>query len=349
MRGAPFLLLGTYVDGRTESWLTRLPLAQRRPALGMAAAAVITLIAFAVRMTLDRVLPPGFPYVTFFPAVVLSAFIFGVRPGVLSAVLGFAFSWYYFIPPPGFALTGGVAMALGLYVFVVAVDILLIHLMQRAQLRALAERQISRDLAETRAVLFQELQHRVGNNLQMVGSMLALQKRGLAGDAAQAIGEAARRVALIGTMQRDLYRPDGEATALLDLVGKVCAETVTAHGRDDVTLNVEGDAAIALPPNLAIPASVVVAETAANALEHGFPDRAGHLAVSVAREGTMVVVCVADDGAGPPAGFSAEQSTSLGLRLATALARQLRGHYTLERDGDRTVARLVIGSDPDSE
>jgi hypothetical protein len=232
----------------------------------MAAAVAITVIALVIRLSLDPVLPPGFPYITFFPAVVLSAFVFGLRPGLISATLGLLFSWYFFIPPAGFGLTPGVGMALSLYVFVVAVDILLIHWMQSAQANALKERQISRDLAETRAVLFQELQHRVGNNLQMVGSMLALQKRGLTGEAAQAIAEASHRVALIGAMPRALYRPAGAATGLLDLVDKVCTETITALGRDDVTLSVTGDPAIALEPSMAIPASVVVAETAANAL-----------------------------------------------------------------------------------
>ena len=337
------------MEDRSDSWLIRLPLGQRQPLLGMFAAAAITLVALAIRLVLDPVLPPGFPYVTFFPAVVLTAFVFGVRPGVLSAVLGFLFSWYYFIPPAGFALSSGVALALSLYVFVVAVDILLIHWMQRAQARAMAQHQISRELADTRAMLFQELQHRVGNNLQMVGSMLALQKRGLSGDAAQAISEASRRVALIGSMQRDLYRPDGAATGLLELVEKVCAETITAHGRDDVRLSVSGDHDIALEPNLAIPASVVVAETAANALEHGIADRAGTIAVAIDRDGDTIVISLSDDGKGPPEGFSAEHGTSLGLRLATALSRQLRGHYALTREGDLTVARLVIGPDESAQ
>ncbi|PKB13348.1 two-component sensor histidine kinase [Novosphingobium kunmingense] len=323
----------------------RLPLGRRYPLLGLFAASAITVLALVVRLSLDDVLPPGLPYVTFFPAVVLSAFLFGTRPGILSAGLGLLFSWYFFIPPAGFALNFGALLAIVLYLFVVAVDIVLIHWMQRAQNRLLEQRRISRDLADTRAMLFQELQHRVGNNLQMVGSMLALQRRGLSGDAAQAIGEAAQRIALIGSMQRDLYSADGAPVGLRDLVAKVCAETVRAHGRDDVTVTVTGESAFGLSPSRAIPASVVLAETVANALEHGMPGRRGNLAAHIVDDKDTIVITISDDGVGLPPGFSPEESGSLGLRLATALARQVSGSYALAREGDRTVARLRIGPD----
>lgn len=333
------------MDNGNESWLMRLPLGQRHPLLGLVAATLITLVALAVRMALQDVLPPGLPYVTFFPAVVLSAFIFGVRPGALSAFLGLLFSWYFFIPPKGFVLNTGAVLALALYLFVVIVDLILIRWMQRAQERLIAERKVSSDLAETRAMLFQELQHRVGNNLQMVGSMLALQKRALDGDAAQAIGEAAQRIALIGTMQRDLYRSDGAPTALRELVGKVCSETMAANARDDVSLTVTGDDGITLAPSRAIPASVVVSETVANALEHGLKGAGGTIAAHVAKDGDMIVITVGDNGVGLPAGFALDQSNSLGLRLACALARQVSGDYSLQRIDNRTVATLTIGPD----
>ncbi len=336
-----------------DSWLDRLPLAdaawQNLPWLGIAAAVLVTLTALALRAALEDFLPPGLPYVTFFPAVVISAFVFGVKPGIVSATLGFFFSWYWFIPPAGFAVNLGVVTALALYLFVVVVDIALIHWMQMAQARLVTARKLSRDLAETRALLFQELQHRVGNNLQMVGSMLALQKRGLSGEAAQAIGEAAQRIGLIGAMQRDLYRPDGEPAGLLELVHKVCRETVAAHGRDDVSLSVQGDRSIMLAPSLAIPASVVVAESVANALEHGLGPSGGKVSAQVERQdGGAICIAVSDDGRGLPEGFAADRSKSLGLRLTAALARQIGGTYSLRREGALTVAELVIAPEDHS-
>lgn len=330
------------MDNRTDSWLMRLPLGQRHPFLGLVAAATITLVALAVRMALQDVLPPGLPYVTFFPAVVLSAFIFGVRPGALSAFLGFLFSWYFFIPPEGFALDLSGVLALALYLFVVVVDLALIHWMQSAQDRLIAERKLSSDLAETRAVLFQELQHRVGNNLQMVGSMLALQRRGLSEEADRAIGEAAQRIALIGNMQRDIYRADGAPTPLVDLLSKIAEDTITASCRQNVRLTVTGSADLMLAPSSAIPASVVVAESIANAIKHGLANRSGTIAIAVESSAEQVEVTITDDGVGLPAGFDPSRARSLGLRLATALARQIGGDYALASSGSGTSARLTF-------
>ncbi|RZK86121.1 MAG: DUF4118 domain-containing protein [Methylobacterium sp.] len=70
-----------------------------RPWLGEGAALTASALALGLRFALDDILPPGFPYLTFFPAVILTTFFFGLRPGITCATLsGFA-AWYFFIPP----------------------------------------------------------------------------------------------------------------------------------------------------------------------------------------------------------------------------------------------------------
>jgi len=55
------------------------------------------------------------PFITFFPFVVLTAFLGGTGPGVLCAILSGLASWYFFVPPyNSFALewqSGFIAMA----------------------------------------------------------------------------------------------------------------------------------------------------------------------------------------------------------------------------------------------
>ena len=65
-----------------------------RQQFGDLAAVAATGAALLLRMVLDPVLPPGFPYLTFFPAVVLTAFFFGLRPGIICAVLSGLAAWY---------------------------------------------------------------------------------------------------------------------------------------------------------------------------------------------------------------------------------------------------------------
>lgn len=328
---------------RSQRWVERLPIAGDRPWTALAATLAGVGLAWFVRVEVDPFLPPGFPYVTFFPVIVVASFLFGVRLGAVSAVLCGLIAWYEFIPPAGFGVTGATAIALGFYLFVVATDLALIHWMQRANRRVAAEREANRALAETRALLFHELQHRVSNNLQVAAALLSLQKRGLTDPAAKAVlDETARRLDLIGRISRQLYEPSGAAQPLLAFLEEVGGSVVSASGRDDVRLTLSGDQAVRLAPDVAMPVALIAAEAVANALEHGFADgRAGTVAVEVARRPDGIAVTVADDGHGLPAGFDAAASTSLGLKIARMMAQAQGGHFTLT-GGDGTDGTLAV-------
>jgi K+-sensing histidine kinase KdpD len=82
-------------------WIEQLPVARDRPLLGTVVMLGIVAGALALRMVTDPLLPPGFPYVTFFPAVIVTSFLFGVRLGVVSAALCGLIAWYFFIPRRG--------------------------------------------------------------------------------------------------------------------------------------------------------------------------------------------------------------------------------------------------------
>ena len=125
-----------------------------------------------------------------------------------------------------------------------------------------------------------------------------------------------------------------------ELVGDV----VATAGKPGVTASVDVDAAIKLPPDALIPIALVVAETIANAVEHGFAGReSGRIEVQMAMRGDAATLIVADDGAGPPPGFTAAASTSLGLRISRTLAEQLGGSFDLgPRDGGGAVATLCF-------
>jgi two-component sensor histidine kinase len=327
--------------------LERLPLATDRPWLTLSITLACVVVAFVLRWLSDPLLPSGFPYVTFFPAVILISFLFGARMGAVAAVLCGVLAWLFFIPPyRGMTLTSMSTVALVFYAFVVATDIALVHWMQRANRKLAREREVSRVLADTRELLFNELQHRVSNNLQVAAGLLSVQKRQVADPQARAaLDEAARRLALIGRISRRLYDAAGAARKMREFLEPLCADVVEASGRTGIrcTINVAEDATLA--PDAAVPLALIVAEAMANAIEHGFKDRdTGHIEVHLARDGQdMVTVDVRDDGHGVPEGFSIEASDSLGLRIATMLAGQLNGRFELiGGTGTGTVARLVL-------
>ncbi|PNU06385.1 sensor histidine kinase [Novosphingobium guangzhouense] len=318
----------------------RLPFLPDRPGVRYTATIALCLFALWLRWALDSAFPPGYPFLTFFPAVILSSFLFGPRPGVLAAILCGIFAWYVFIPPRmTFGFDHGTITAMLFYTGVVAVDIALVHFMQaanarlhhaREEVRTLAEER--RQLAERSELLFQEMQHRVGNNLQMVGAVLSLQMRNLQEPVARrALSDAAARLQVIGNIQRQLYHHDGRLVPLDRFLQEVCAKTMSSSARPGITCSVEALGDIVLRPDSAVPVALIVTEAIANAIEHGFADdRDGTITVRVTRQNGGVVLHVEDDGHGLPPGFDPASADSIGLRISRVLSRQLEARIALE-------------------
>ena len=141
-------------------WIEQLPLTRHGPLVGLVATLTIFGLAWLIRIAADPLLPIGFPYVTFFPAVIITSFLFGSRLGSLSALLCGLVAWYYFVPPVHSFGVRGTGVALAFYVFVVITDVALVHGMQTANKQLIKEREINRKLAVAKEQMVDELELR---------------------------------------------------------------------------------------------------------------------------------------------------------------------------------------------
>ncbi|RVT89835.1 sensor histidine kinase [Sphingomonas crocodyli] len=329
---------------KDKRFLERLPLAADKPWLGQFAAIAVIALALCIRLAASPVMPTGYPYVSFFPAIILTAFLFGWRAGTLAAVLGALAAWYFLIPPlRTFKFDPQVGFALCFYAFVAIVDIVLVEWLQRTNRRLILERERNAALAQRSEILFRELQHRVSNNLQVVSGLLTLQRREVDDETARAaLDEAARRLGLIGRIQRQLHEPSGEQLSLPAYLRQIAGDLIDAGGKPGIICTVESDSGVALPPDAAIPVALIIAEAIANALEHGFADRdTGTIAIHVRREQDYIDLTVVDDGHGLPEDFDLAESRSMGLGLARMLAKQLEATFTLSNETG-AAARLRL-------
>ncbi len=186
--------------GKGEKLIGRLPLWRQWPVAQSAATLALVGFSLGVRVAVDHVVPPGFPFVTFFPAVILSAFLFGICNGCMAAILcGVAAWWFFIAPASNYVLTPGGLAAMLLYCFVVVTELCVIYLMQKAHGALVRERARCEALATSREIMFNELQHRVSNNLQVAAGLMSLQRRRITDpDAIAALDEAIRRLGTIG-------------------------------------------------------------------------------------------------------------------------------------------------------
>ena len=328
-----------------ERFVERLPLVLRRPLYAYAFSALFCGIALILRLSARDFLPIGYPFVSFFPAVILSTFLFGLLPGIFAGIICGLLSWYFFIPlGAGGALDGGVILALVFYAAVVGIDVALIHLMQRANFNLAVERERSRALAENRELLFHELQHRVSNNLQVVAAMLSLQRRHVDDDlASRALADAASRLALIGRISRALYDPAEGGQDLHAFLTRLTADVLEASGREDIRVTINAPSGLTLESHVAVPLALIVAEAVNNAIEHGLPNRGGTIDVSLEDMSGTLSLKIADDGDGLAPDFEIEKENSIGLRIASALAGQLSGQFVLHaRPEGGAIVRLDL-------
>lgn len=113
--------------------------------------------ALATRFALIGLLQyRDFPFLTFFPAVILSAYFSGLFPGILVSVLSIFSAWYFFIDPNGSFQSISRSDAIGLVGFMVVllVDCAIVYVMNEALTRLrVASSQLRRSEAHIRNVL----------------------------------------------------------------------------------------------------------------------------------------------------------------------------------------------------
>jgi len=190
--------------------------------------------------------------------------------------------------------------------------------------RSRAELQVA---LEQNRMLFQEIHHRVKNNLQQVSSLIRLQQapQGMKDDLI-------RRIAAMSAVHQHIYESDqfGALDAEAYLAKLLAGLRESAPPKVDLEWSL---APLQLSPDEALPLGLIVNEVILNAFKHGFPNgRAGRVVVVLERplKGNEAVLTITDNGVGmsdTPSG-----GVGLGTRLIGGLTQQLQGKSATVRD-----------------
>ena len=193
-------------------------------------------------------------------------------------------------------------------------------------------------------LLLREVNHRTMNSLQLLSSVLALQRRRIADAAARDQFEQARqRIQSLALVHRRLYRRDVSSTVDIGrFLDELSHEVINTFASADRPIPLEY---ITDNPEVAtdkvIPLALIVYELLTNALKYAAPrDGPRWLQVSVLKRDGGLVVAVRDNGPGLPE--DAEQRAGLGMKLVQTLCLQLQGRVEPSSTAEGTCVRVII-------
>jgi PAS domain S-box-containing protein len=124
---------------------------QRDPAIRYAVAVASVGLAILARLGLEGALSSSsLPFITFFPAIIVSSFLGGLRPGILSVLLSALAADYLFLPPLySLHLSWGDAIAVAVFMGIGGFNVVLINLLNETIDHLAIQEQNTRLILET--------------------------------------------------------------------------------------------------------------------------------------------------------------------------------------------------------
>ncbi len=195
--------------------------------------------------------------------------------------------------------------------------------------RKQSERQIQQSLRE-KEVLLKEIHHRVKNNLQIVYSLLRLQRRQLSDpQAVEALLESQNRIETIALIHEKLYRSKNLASIdFAEYIPGLVSNLFSTYNISERHIRLETRVEpISLDIDKAIPCGLIINELVSNALKYAFPSAtAGKIDVEMKYgEDAQITLIVGDNGIGISAPSDASDPETLGLQLVEDFVAQLKG------------------------
>ncbi|MGZ9113998.1 MAG: sensor histidine kinase [Brevundimonas sp.] len=215
--------------------------------------------------------------------------------------------------------------------------------LQREKDEAQEQVRIARDRAEA---MLREVNHRVGNSLQLVSSFMSLQLRHLVDEGARAaLKESQARIEAVAHVHRRLYTSDDMTTVAMDeylegLIDELGKSVGPGDSSPNITLRAKP---MRVSTDQAVSLGVVVTELVTNAVKYAYgPGQGGEIRVVLEPDASgRALLTVEDDG--PGLGDGSPKGTGLGGKIITAMASGLRS--TVEYDGAHRGVRARLAFD----
>jgi chemotaxis protein methyltransferase CheR len=207
------------------------------------------------------------------------------------------------------------------------------------------------ELLRQKEVLFDELQHRVANSLQIIASIILMKARTAPSEETRLhLHDAHKRVMSIGAVQKQLHA-SGTAgfIEMVPYLTRLCETLATSMIGDSrsISLKVVGEGGNATSRQ-AESLGLIATELVMNALKHAFPNgkTEGHITIAYDMVGTNWKLSVSDNGGGRPNGVIAQGKPGLGTGIVKALSQQLNAQVETSSRPDGTTVSITHAAFP---
>lgn len=192
-------------------------------------------------------------------------------------------------------------------------------------------------------VLLKEIHHRVKNNLQIISSLLNLQKNSLGNEEANyVIDETQNRIKAIALVHQKLYQ--SKNVGKIDF-GNYLEELVEQQGvvffDAAVLIRKEINVSIAINIDISVSLGLITSELIINSFKHAFvKENENVLTINLEeKEEGCYALIIRDNGGGLPPDYENSQKESLGMDLVKILTEQINGtlDYKFEKGAVFTI------------
>jgi two-component sensor histidine kinase len=189
-----------------------------------------------------------------------------------------------------------------------------------------------------------EIHHRIKNNLQIITSLLNVQKNKLqSAEAREALDDSQGRIRAIALVHEQLYSfSEFDELSVKHyterVVESILQSTPPAEG---VEVHMELDEAN-MELNQSVSMGIILNELLTNAIKYAFPNQSqGELNIIGKKVNQTYQLTIHDTGVGLPKGFDYKQSTGVGFRIIQALVMKLKASFSLKSENG-TSATIIV-------
>lgn len=210
------------------------------------------------------------------------------------------------------------------------------ELSQEVEYRKEVEAKLKESLA-TKEILFKEITHRVKNNMQIISSLINLQKSNLSREAGEFLEQISRRIHSMALIHETLYKTnefekiqyDGYLQSLISYIRE-------SYQSENISFKLKAEKNL-LPLGVGTSLGMIVMELVSNSMKHAFPNETmkGVIEIEFLKmENGRFRLIISDNGMGMPDGLDFRKTKTLGLQLVMSLVDQIDGKISLERKNE---------------